>query len=74
MKGCLIVIVTIIALIAGGSFLVWLNRDAITTGITQAFEQPEHGKQEYIDKLYGGLLRSMDAVAIRSIRKTNARS
>ena len=66
MKGCLIVIVAIIALIAGGSFLVWLNRDAITTGITQAFEQPEYGKKEYIDKHYGDLLRSMDAVATDS--------
>ena len=66
MKGCLIVIVAIITLIAGGSFLVWLNRDAITTGLTQAFEQPEHGKKDYIDKHYGGLLRAMDAAATDS--------
>lgn len=63
MKGCLIVIVAIIALIAGGSFVVWLNRDAITTGITQAFEQPEYGKKEYIDQHYSDLLRAMDAAA-----------
>ena len=63
MKGCLTVIAVFIALIAGASVLVWMNRDVITTGITQAFEQPEYGKQDYIDKHYGDLLRSMDAAA-----------
>ena len=63
MKGCLTVIAVIIALLAGGSLLVWMNRDAITTGITQAFEQPEYGKKDYIDKHYGNLLRSLDAAA-----------
>ena len=63
MKGCLTVIAVIIALIAGGGVLVWMNRDAITTGITQAFEQPEYGKKEHIDKHYCDLLRSMDAAA-----------
>jgi hypothetical protein len=48
------VIAVIIALMAGGSFI----------GITHAFEQPEHGKKEYIDKHYGDLLRSLDAVAV----------
>jgi hypothetical protein len=53
MKNCLTVIAVIIALLAGGGFI----------GIAHAFEQPEHGKKEYIDQHYGDLLRSMDTAA-----------
>ncbi len=66
MKGCLTVIAILIALLAGGGVLVWMNRDVITTGISQAFEQPEYGKQEYIEKHYGDLLRSLDTAATTS--------
>ena len=61
MKGCLIAVAIVAVLVAGGGFLVWTNRDAIITGVTEAFELPEYGKQEYIEPRFGDLLRSLDA-------------
>jgi hypothetical protein len=53
MKSYLTGITVFMLLIVGGSII----------RITHAFEQPEHGKKEYIDQHYGDLLRSIDAAA-----------
>ena len=70
MKGCLIAVAIVFVLVAGGGLLIWINRDTITTGLTditnglaESFELPEYGKREYIEQEYGELLRTLDATA-----------
>jgi len=63
MKGCLIAVAIVFVLVVGGGLFIWINRDTITTGLTEAFELPDYGKQEYIDQEYGELLRTLDATA-----------
>jgi len=63
MKGCLIVVALVFVLVAGGGVFIWINKDTIITGISEAFEMPEYGKQEYIDQEYGESLRTFDAAA-----------
>ena len=71
MKGCLMVVAIVFVLVAGGGALIWINRDTITTeltdlttGLVESFEIPEYGKQEYIEQEYGELLRTLDATAV----------
>lgn len=63
MKGCLTAMVITITLLLGSGVYMWINRDSIFMSISEAFEQPEYGKKEYIDKQYGDLLRAMDKAA-----------
>ncbi len=70
MKGCLIAIAILLALVAGGGLVIWYNKDAITTelknvaeGLPELLDLPDYGKQEYIDQEYGDLLRVIDAAA-----------
>jgi len=68
MKGCLIAVAVVFVLVAGGGVFIWINKDTITTSITETMEQtmeqwPEYGKQEYIDQNFGELLRTLDAAA-----------
>ena len=64
MKGCLTAIAVVLVLVISGSVLVWTNRDAIITGVTDALDVPEHGKREYIEAAYGELLRAIDTAAV----------
>ncbi len=42
---------------------MWTKKDAIVTGIQEAFEVPPHGTQEHIEPLYGDLFKELDAAA-----------
>jgi len=63
LKGCLIAAAFAAALIVGTGVYLWTKRDAIVTGIQEAFEVPPHGTQEHIEPLYGDLFKKLDAAA-----------
>lgn len=71
MKGCLIAIAILLVLLAGGSLLIWSNKDTIKGELEELAEElaesidlPDYGKQEYIEKKYGSVLRALDEAAV----------
>ncbi len=63
LKGCLIAAVVACALAFGGAVFVWTQRDAIVTGVKDAFKVPPYGTREHIEPLYGDLFQRFDAAA-----------
>lgn len=64
MKGCLIAVAVVFILVLGTGLLIWSKKDDIITGVSNAMELPDYGKQEYIDANYGEVIRSLDTAAM----------